>query len=113
MLGPLNTFPQYVQITVALAWCCVTAARAGDLPEAYVKNCVMCHGKDGKAATVVGRKLGVKDLSKSTLTDAQIEQQIRDGKLDEKKKTNMPAYKDKLTADEIKTLVTTVKEFRK
>jgi len=88
-------------------------ARADELPEVYVKNCASCHGRDGTAKTPAGRKLGVKDLSKSTLADAQIEQQIREGKLDEKKKSNMPAFKDKLTADEIKSLVSVVKDFRK
>ena len=79
----------------------------------YVKNCASCHGKDGKANTPVARKLGVKDLSQSKLTDAQIEQQIREGRLDNQKKSNMPAFKDKLTPEEITSLVTVVKYFRK
>jgi mono/diheme cytochrome c family protein len=86
----------------------------GDTTNAvFLKNCASCHGKDGKAQTSVARKLGVKDLSQSKLNDAQIEQQIREGRQGDQTAGKMPAFKDRLTAEEIKTFVTVVKEFRK
>lgn len=86
---------------------------AGDTNEVFIKSCASCHGKDGRAQTSVARKLGVKDLSQSKLTDAQIEQQIRDGKAANQSSAKMPAFKDRLTAEEIKSLIAVVKEFRK
>jgi cytochrome c553 len=89
------------------------AAFAGDPGELFIKNCAACHGKDGKAQTSVARKLGVKDLTLSKLTDAQIEQQIREGKPATQSAAKMPAFKDRLTAEEIKSLIAVVKEIRK
>ena len=80
--------------------------------EVYLKNCASCHGKDGKAQTLIASKLGVKDLSHSKLSDAQIEQQIREGRPADQNSAKMPAFKDRLTDEEIKSLITVVKEFR-
>lgn len=90
-----------------------SSSRAGDPPEVFVKNCAPCHSKDGKAQTPAARKLGVKDLSQSKLTDAQIIQQIREGKQEKQSETKMPAFKEKLTEAEIQSLVGVVKGFRK
>ena len=81
--------------------------------ELFIKVCAPCHSKDGKAQTPAARKLGVKDLSESKLTDAQIVQQILEGKQDPKAESKMPAFKEKLTSAEIDSLVPVVKEFRK
>jgi mono/diheme cytochrome c family protein len=88
-------------------------ALAGETIEVFVKSCASCHGRDGKAETPIAKKLGVKDLSQSTLTDAQIGQQIREGKQENQTAVKMPAFKDRLTAEEIKSLVAAVKDFRK
>ena len=79
----------------------------------FVKTCAPCHSKDGKAQTPAAKKLGVKDLSESKLTDAQILEQIREGKLDPKANSKMPPFKEKLTKAEIDSLVPFVKAFRK
>ncbi len=84
-------------------------ANAGETNEVFMKSCASCHGKDGKAQTSVAKKLGVKDLSQSKLTDEQIEQQIREGRPATQSSAKMPAYKDRLTAEEIKSLVAVVK----
>jgi mono/diheme cytochrome c family protein len=89
------------------------AACAGEANEVYLKNCAACHGKDGKAQTSVAKKLGVKDLTQSRITDAQIEKQIQDGKPASQSAAKMPAFKDRLTAEEIKSLIAVVREFRK
>jgi len=81
--------------------------------EVFVKACGPCHGKDGKALSPAAKKLGVKDLSLSKLTDEQIVQQILEGKLDQKKESKMPAFKEKLTKAEIDSIIPVVKAFRK
>ena len=81
--------------------------------EVFVKACGPCHGKDGKALSPAAKKLGVKDLSLSKLTDEQIVQQILEGKLDQKKDSKMPAFKEKLTKAEIDSIIPVVKAFRK
>ena len=87
-------------------------ACAGETNELFIKNCASCHGKDGKAESSIAKKLRVKDLSQSKLTDAQIEHQIREGRPADRNSAKMPAFKDRLTAEEIKTLLPVVKAFR-
>jgi mono/diheme cytochrome c family protein len=79
----------------------------------FAKACASCHGKDGKAQTPAAKKLGVKDLSESKLTDEQIVEQILEGKLDQKKESKMPSFKEKLTKAELDSLIPVVKAFRK
>ena len=86
---------------------------AGDPKELFDKVCAPCHSKDGTAQTPAAKKLGVKDLSQSKLTDAQIIQQILDGKLDPKSPSKMPPFKEKLAREEVESLVPVVKGFRK
>jgi cytochrome c6 len=84
-----------------------------DGKELWGKFCMPCHGKDGKAQTPIARKLGVKDLTQTKLTGAEIEKQINEGKRDDHGKELMPSFKSRLSADEIKSLVTVVKDLRK
>lgn len=68
----------------------------------YITNCTSCHGMDGKKGLS-----GAADLSKSTKTDAEILETIRNGN----EKGMMP-YKDMLTDREQKGLVEFVKTLR-
>jgi mono/diheme cytochrome c family protein len=86
---------------------------AADGKELFAKNCTPCHGPDGKAQTPIARKLGVKDLTQSKLTEAEIEKQILEGKRDEHGKEKMPPFKTKLSTNEVKSLVAEVKALRK
>ncbi len=86
---------------------------ANPAKELFVKNCAACHSADGTAQTSVARKLGVKDLSQSKLTDAQVIEQIAEGRQQNQPASKMPAFKDRLTRPEIESLVPVVKEFRK
>ena len=76
-------------------------------------HCAPCHGKDGKARTPIAKKLGVKDLTESKLTDAEIEKQIIEGRKNDRGTQTMPPFKDKLTSDQIKSVISVVKSFRK
>jgi len=101
-------------LLLGLAMAVAPAAFCGDGgSEVFTKACASCHGKDGKAQTPAAKKLGVKDLSESKLTDEQIAQQMLEGKLDPKKESKMPAFKEKLTKAEIDLLIPVVKAFRK
>jgi mono/diheme cytochrome c family protein len=88
-------------------------ALAEDPAELFVKTCAACHGKDGKAQTPAAKKLGVKDLSLSKLTDAQIVQQVTEGKQATQSSSKMAAFKEKISPEQIQSLVPVVKEFRK
>jgi len=79
----------------------------------FVKACAPCHSKDGTAQTPAAKKLGVKDLSLSALTDSQIIQQILEGRRENQSTSKMPPFKDKLSQQEIESLVVVVKGFRK
>jgi mono/diheme cytochrome c family protein len=91
----------------------IQMAGSAEPSELFMKTCAPCHSKDGKAQTPAAKKLGVKDLSESKLTDEQIIQQILEGKLDPKKESKMPAFKEKITKAEIESLIQVVKGFRK
>ncbi|MBM3453345.1 MAG: cytochrome c [Bacteroidetes bacterium] len=69
----------------------------------YTLNCASCHGMDGKLGGS-----GSKDLTKSTLSDAEIVNVITNGK------NNMPAMKDAIQDPEkIKNVAEFVKTLRK
>ena len=88
-----------------------------DGKETFAKNCVNCHGADGKAKTKMGEKLQIKDLTdakvQASFTDDKAIKDITEGTKDEKTgKVLMPAKKDKLTADQIKEVVTFVRTLK-
>ncbi len=90
-----------------------TAAHAAPAAELFGDYCASCHGVDGHARTPAGRKIGAKDLTESKLPDADIVQQITNGKKNERGVEKMPAFKDKLSASDIAALVQYVKSLRK
>jgi hypothetical protein len=101
-------------LAVSLMVSIVGSARADDA-EMYGKKCAGCHGKDGKAATSIGKKLNMKDLTdpkvQAASTDAQWEKLILDGVKGADGKTVMPATK--ISADEAKGLVKYVRSLKK
>ena len=94
----------------------VASARADDDDElgqdTFNNKCATCHGKDGKAKTEMGLKLKTRDLTQKdswkTITDATIEKQVRNGTADQ----NMPAFAEKLSAEEIKAVIKYVRVFQ-
>lgn len=73
-------------------------------------KCASCHGADGKG--VPAMKANMKDLP--DFTDAAWQKKETDAELIETIKNGhkpMPAYKDKLTEDQIKALVAYVRKF--
>lgn len=85
------------------------AVRADDGAENFNKKCATCHGKDGTGHTPMGEKLKAKDLSKDDIAEDKIVATITTG-IPEKK---MPAFKDKLSDDEMKDVAKYVKTLKK
>ena len=86
-----------------------------DGAEMFGKKCAGCHGKDGKAETSMGKKLGIKDLTDAKVqagsTDAQWEKIILEGVKSADGKNVMPAFK--VTPEEAKALVKASRGFKK
>ena len=82
------------------------AKSLSELRAFFVANCVKCHGTDGSALSPEGKKLGgfdftnVKEAAKES--DDDMAKTIRKGLLFG---IRMPSFKDRLTEDDIQTLV--------
>jgi cytochrome c6 len=89
---------------------------AAPAAENWENHCAKCHGDDGKGQTKAGKKLNLKDYTDAAvqvkMTDEEIIKAITDGVTDEKGKERMKAYKDELSAEEIKELLTYVRKFK-
>lgn len=79
------------------------AASAADGKEIYTKRCAGCHGADGAGKTTMGEKMGVASLVATKLSAAELQAIISDGR------KKMPAYKEKMAADELKAVAEYVK----
>jgi cytochrome c553 len=91
------------------------SAVAGDVTGIWNLNCAACHGKDGKGQTMMGRKLGIKDLTdakvQASFTDDQAAKAIKEGVTDNGQ-TKMKAFADKLSDDDIKALAAHVRSLK-
>jgi cytochrome c6 len=87
-------------VTLSLAG---PALGAVDAAKLFASKCAACHGKDG-AGSPSGKKMGVKDLAEEKGESAkEIAEDITLGK------GKMPAFKGKLTPEEIDALAKYVK----
>jgi mono/diheme cytochrome c family protein len=79
-------------------------------------QCSSCHGTDGRGQTTAGKHAGVKDWTAGTtlkaLSDAEIAKIIREGRKDTSGKETMPSFQ-KLSDDQVKALVASVRSFQK
>jgi len=81
-------------------------------------KCASCHGADGKGQTDQGQKMGIADYTdpawQKSHTDAQVKAAIENGVNRDKggKKQEMDGFKDKLTAEQIDSLVAYVKSLK-
>lgn len=98
-------------LIIASLACAAGQALAADAAENWTKLCASCHAKDGSGSTVMGKKNGVEDYRdpkvQAKFTDADAIKIITDGK------EKMKPFKDKLTPDEIKALVTYIRSLKK
>lgn len=80
-------------------------AVAEDAAALYKSKCQMCHGPDGKGSAA-GQKMGAKPFSEVKASDKELVEITKNGK------GKMPAYKDKLTDDQINDLVKYVRTLK-
>jgi len=114
---------QSTALAVALAFAVGSAASArvrqgrGRTPTpinpavTYARNCATCHGKDGRSKTVKGKLKHARDLTdarwQTDATDERIYNAIANGK------GRMPAFKGKLTNEQIESLVAYVRGLKR
>lgn len=103
-------------IVLGLPLVFAAALLAAPVAENWENQCAKCHGADGKGQTKAGKKLNVKDYTdakvQAEMKEAEMTKAIADGVLDKAGKEKMKAYKEELSADEIKELVTYVRKFK-
>jgi mono/diheme cytochrome c family protein len=91
-----------------------TAAHADEAVELWTAKCKSCHGSDGKAQTPMGKKESIVDMSQPAWqkaeSDADIREYIVEGSPRNKK---MKPYKDKLTPEQIDSLVAYIRTLKK
>lgn len=85
-------------------------AYATDGAALYKAKCASCHGADGSGQTPMGKSMKLRDLG-SPEVQKQTDKQLYDWTADGKGK--MPAYKSKLSDEEIKALVAHMRTFKK
>ncbi len=86
-----------------------SSAFAADGAAVFKAKCAMCHGADGSASTGMGKSMGLKPLSGADvqkMSDADLTALVNSGK------GKMPAYKGKLSDDEIGAVVKYVKTLK-
>jgi mono/diheme cytochrome c family protein len=86
------------------------AQAQGDAGNIFKTNCVLCHGANGSGATTAGKALKAKDLRSPEVqkqTNAALIEVISKGK------GKMPAFADRIEADDMKKLVAYVRQLAK
>ena len=76
----------------------------------FMTKCKMCHGATGTGDTPIGKKFGIKPFSDPEIakkSDSDLQGITTNGS------GKMPAYKDKLTEDQIKSLVAHIRTLQK
>ncbi len=101
-------------VTLAVMTATVISAKAGDVKELWEKNCVKCHGADGKGETKMGKKSGVKDMTdakyQAELKDDKAFKAIKEGLKDGDKTLMKPA--EGLSDEDIKALIAHVHTYK-
>jgi cytochrome c6 len=88
---------------------------AGDIVAIYSLKCAGCHGSDGKANTVAGKKFAMKDLTdpkvQAKYSDTEWEKMINEGVDTVDGKIAMPAYARRVRPEDVKALVKYCRDF--
>lgn len=83
---------------------------AADGAAVYKAKCAMCHGPDGAGQTTMGKNMKLRDLGSAAVqaqSDADLTKITSDGK------GKMPAYKAKLSAEEITAVIAHIRSMKK
>lgn len=93
-----------------------TIVLAADAKTNWTKMCARCHSPDGSGKAPAGKKLGVRDYTTAegqSFTDEEALAAILEGTKNAAGKETMPAYKEKMSEDEARELVTFVRSLKK
>ena len=105
-----------ITLTAAVVLASAWAASAADGKDLWSANCASCHGADGKGQTKMGQHYGVKDLTdakvQAALTDDQATKDIKEGVAGDDGKQKMKPFADKLSDDDVKTLVAFIRTLK-
>lgn len=108
-------YPTTLFLTALAFAASATIAAAAPAAENWENNCTKCHGADGKGMTKVGKKLNLKDYTdaavQAKMTDEAMTTAIADGVI-EGDKEKMKAFKDDLSAADVKDLVAYIRKFK-
>ena len=103
-------------ITAAVVIAAAGISLAADASALWNTNCAACHGKDGSGATMMGKKLNIKDYRdakvQAAFTDAEAERAIKEGVKTSGKET-MKSFGSKLSDADVKALVAYIRSFKK
>jgi mono/diheme cytochrome c family protein len=91
-------------LVLAVSFAVAGAAQAADPKATFASKCALCHGPDGKGNTAAGKKFGVKDLTATKLSAAELEGVIAKGR-----GTAMKPFEGKLSPEEIKAMAGFIK----
>jgi len=97
-------------VIVVLFFAAVPARAQNEGASVYKTKCAVCHGADGKGETAMGKAMKLRDLGSADVqkqTDEQLTEITTNGK------GKMPAYKGKLTDEQIKQVVAYIRTFKK
>ena len=99
------------QATRTQARVAIAPAMPGDAKSIFNTKCAQCHGRDGRAHTVRGRRSHARDMTEASwqndVSDERLFNSINKGK------GKMPAYGKKLSEDQIDALVRYVRQLRR
>jgi len=104
-----------IALCALLAGCLTGWSVRADVETTWTTNCQSCHGKDGKGGTMMGRKLGIKDLSdakvQASFDDATAAKTIKEG-VTVGGTEKMKGFGDKLSDDDVKALIAKVRSLK-
>ena len=86
-------------------------AAAADAGTIYSRQCVSCHGRDGRARTRKGRQTRARDMTDASwqddVSDERLFNSISNGR------GKMPAFRKKVSENDIDTLVAYIRRMRR
>ena len=97
-------------VAVLLVMTFPMALSAADGAAVYKAKCASCHAPDGSGQSPMGKKMNLRDLG-SPEVQAQTDKELHAWTADGKGK--MPAYKSKLSKEEINALVAHMRTMKK
>ena len=102
-----------IRYALLLSLSLTTVAQANEASELWTARCRSCHGPDGRAQTQMGKKEAIVDMTQAAWQKAQTNDDIREV-ISEGSSRNrkMKPYKDKLTPQQINSLITYIRGFK-